>query len=332
MATDDSLRDLIDEIAPVPEPSPEQRARARADLHASYRREKAKRRRTATHWWRRPGLALAAAAAVAAVFVGVNTWPGGAPSLDANLAEIARAARSLEAEELPEGAYVYSRTDSLTLTSSETRDRRPYWYLLPQTIDVWVQGAFVEERRTTGTPIFRDSEFEAVYYAEGGDAADGVGETRRNVVSTRPSSADVISGLSTDVDELRDQIFEELSADPRWTPDDQARVLEHISQLLEPRVFAPPALRAALLEVLAGLDVATVRADDGYVTVSLAYTEASGGDYVVELEFDDRAFLRLYRRTLRAALPGFEHLEGLAAELVFSRPAIVDGPGVYPGG
>ena len=331
MATDDSLRDLIDEMIPLPEPSPEQRDRARAALHASYRREEGGPKRAAPSWWRRPALALAAVTAVAAVFVAVNLLPSGTPSLNANLAEIARAARSLEAEELPEGAYVYARTESLTLFSSQTADGRPYWYLLPQTVDVWVQGAFVEERRTTGTPIFRDPEFAAVYYAEGGDAADGVGETRRKVVATSPRVADVISGLSTDVDELRDQIYEELSQDPLWTPDDQGRILEHISQLLEPQIFAPPELRAALLEILAGLDVATVEATDGSATVALAFTEAAGGDYIVELEFDSQGFLRLYRRTLRKAPPGFEHLEGIADELEFSRPAIVDGPGVLPG-
>ena len=150
MPADDNLRDLFNEVAPPPEPKSEQRERARARLRDEFRSAG----KGSPQWWRQPAAAFAGAVAVVAVIVGVLVLPTSAPAVDANLANIARSARNVDVLELPEGAYVYSRTESLILNIEFPPFGAGVFYLLPETIDVWAQGDSELTERTATTPRF----------------------------------------------------------------------------------------------------------------------------------------------------------------------------------
>ena len=327
MAADDNLRDLFNEVAPPPEPSSEQQAQARARLRAAFESSRPATRR----WWQRPAAAVAGAAAVAAVVVGLLVLPGSTPAVDANLANIAAAARTVPAQELPAGAYVYARSDSLTIAFDPPPDGPGVFYLLPETIEAWVQGDALLETRLVTAPQFFSAADEEKYYTFGADVTDRVGEVVTTPVTGIQNQFD-IAKLSTDTDELLEQIYAELGQDPDWSPADEARTFDFVGQLMDPRLNPPPMLRAALIEVIGLLDVTTEMQPDGGVVASLEYDDAAIGRVLDTLGFDAAGYLVVYRSSVLATAPGVDTPPGLWAELRFSRPAIVDSPGERPPG
>ena len=326
MAADDNLRDLFNEVAPPPEPSSAQRERARAQLRDEFRASP----KSTPRWWQQPAAAVAGAAVVALVIVGALVLPTSAPSVDANLANIAAAARTVPAQELPEGSYVYARTESLTIAHEPPPFGPGVFYLLPETIEVWAQGDSMLETRLVTRPQFSTTEDEEQYYALGADITDRVGE----VVTTSMTGAQnqvEIAGLSTDLDELREQIYEELGQDPEWSPADEARTFNFIVQLMLPRLNSPSMLRAALIELVGSLDVTTERLPGGSVMASIEYEQEGLGRVLDVVEFDAAGYLVTYRSTVLTTAPGVEAPAGLWSELIFSRPAVVDAPGLPPG-
>ena len=325
MPADTQLRAVFDEAIPPVEPTVDQMSTAWAALAEAIEAESTPVARPA--WWRRPQLALAGAVAVLLVVAGAILLPSTAPPLDANLENIARATRQVEAADLPAGDYIYAVTDSRVRIIADLPDGTVIDYILPQRFEVWRGGQFVETRTNTGAPIFTDEVAEAAYYAAGLDIDDGVGQTISLIEADIPNVPD-IEDLSTDREELRRQIFSELSENPDWTPDNEARILEHIAQLMDPVLAAPPQLRAALLEIVAGLEVETAVLATGGVAIEQAYSDG-GIDYLLEIEVDEAGFIRLYRTTITAAPDGIES-PGLIEELIYSRPQLAPEPGVAP--
>jgi hypothetical protein len=273
---------------------------------------------------------MAATAVAVAVVLGVTLLPATTPGVDANLTNIARATRTLTAEELPVGAYVYSRFESTVRIFDATPEGRAFSYLLPETVDVWVRGQYTEERRLAGPPTFTDPTAEAYYYASGRDVAEGIGKTRTVIVEQTLGDVDV-SALSTDVEALREQIIAGLPQNAEAMPDREVRIVDKVTELMDPRHMAPPELRAALLEILAELDVTSQLGADGSVFVEVMYSDTTGTQFLQELEFDAGGYLRVDRFTLLSAPEGVDAPEGLVSEFKYSRPTIVDGSGVLPG-
>ena len=186
------------------------------------------------------------------------------------------------------------------------------------------------ETRLVTRPQFSTTEDEEQYYALGADITDRVGE----VVTTSMTGAQnqvEIAGLSTDLDELREQIYEELGQDPEWSPADEARTFNFIVQLMLPRLNSPSMLRAALIELVGSLDVTTERLPGGSVMASIEYEQEGLGRVLDVVEFDAAGYLVTYRSTVLTTAPGVEAPAGLWSELIFSRPAVVDAPGLPPG-
>lgn len=326
MAADDNLRDLFNEVAPPPEPSSEQEARARAHLRAAFRAAGKPFRR----WWQQPAAAAAAAAVVAVVVAGVLTLPSSTPPVDANLANIARAARTVDVLELPQGAYVYSRTESLIVNYEPPPYGPGVFYLLPETTDVWTRDNSELSQRVAGSPRFFNPADEAAYYAAGQDVIDMIGEVRTTSLSDIPNNS-TLRGLSNDMMVLREQIFAALSADPEWTPENEAAIVNHIANLLNPRLNAPPQLRAALIEIVGTLDVTTKPTDQGHTVAVLDFQSELGAERL-ELEFDAAGYLVVYRTTLVEPGPGIDEPGGLSSELRYSRPSVVAAAGEFPDG
>lgn len=329
MPADDRFREILRGLTVPSEPTDEQKAKARAALHQAYRSEEA-RRRPRRRW--RPSIGWAAAAVAAAVAaVVVITVPGSTPAVDANLAEIARVARTLTAEELPAGAYVYVRSESTVLVATSFEEDGPAaFYLLPTTVDEWVRGTAHEQLVTVGSPTFFNPAHEEEYYASGQAAADRVGETYVERLGDAANIED-ISRWSADVDVLRDQLDAELSLGGGDGLADQVRSFEAIVQLMGPDLNAPPELRAALIEVLATLDITTEMVGDS-VRVTLQSDEVGRGLVRRELDIDTEGFMVRTAVTVVEPSSEFPVPAGTVISLEsFSRPSIVDGPGVFPG-
>ncbi|MCP3974788.1 MAG: hypothetical protein GY720_09870 [bacterium] len=318
MPADDRFRKIIKGSVEPPEPSPAQRERARTALHEAYLVEERPQRRS--RWRPSIGWATAAAAGIAIV-VAVLATPGSTPPLDANLENIARVARTLDTAELPEGSYVYSHMESTVLISSSLGETGPeIFYLLPTSVDIWRLGTTEERRVTVHYPSFFDETSEDAYYAVGEDLGDRVGETYTEALGNIPNQENAAS-WPTDVDALRDQLELE----------DESRTVEEIQQLLDPTLNAPPALRAALIEVLGGLDVTTEMIGD-VVRVTLRAHEPGLGLVLRELDLDSAGFMTRAAITVLEPATQFLVPAGTVISLeTFSRPFIVDGPGVLPG-
>ena len=329
MPADTQLRAVFEDAIPSVEPTTAQMSSAWAALAEAIEAESMPVAQPATRppWWRQPQWAMAGVVAVALIVATAILLPSTAPPLDANLENIARAARQVEAADLPAGSYAYAATDSRVRIIAELPDGTAIDYILPQRIESWQRGRFVETRTHTAPPIFADAASEAAYYAAGLDDDDGVGQTI-TLIETDIPNAPSVRNLSTNADDLRRQIFSELGQNPDWTPDDEARILEHVAQLMDPALAAPPPLRAALLEIIAGLDVETAITGGGGVAVELAYSDG-GAEYLLEVEVDEAGFIRLYRTTLISAADG-KKSPGLIEELIYSRPRVAPGAGVVP--
>jgi len=323
MPADDHLRGMFDEYGAAPEPTDSQREGARRDLYAAMRLE------PVLPWWRRRTVGWGAAAVVAAaVFAFVLVIPTSTRAVDANLAEVAAAARTVDQVNLPAGSYIYFRVESTTYQENETEDGRKISYQLPTTEDLWVLGMSELRQRTAHRPEFSSSSDEEVFYTSELAAAEGIGETLTQPLNDIPNE-ESLEGLSTNPDRLWNRIVDRLSVDPDFAEDDEARIFEHVAQLLGPRLNAPPALRGALLEVLGQLDVITSKTPDGGVVVSQSYSNDFGA-YEQMLEIDKAGHLIRDTLILTAAYGSGDIPVGVIQDIRYSGPAVVAEPGSFP--
>ncbi|NND01912.1 MAG: hypothetical protein HKN91_03925 [Acidimicrobiia bacterium] len=332
MPADDHLRDLFDEMGIPPEPTSEQEAAARARLRSAIRDEAI---RTPLRLGRRPALAFGAAAlSITAAIVAITlVLPGSSPAVDANLAGIAGAARSVVAEELPAGAYVYTHRESSFLSGAQANeDSTVLFYLLPETVDTWTRDNSKQITTTIGTPIFFDTKERTAYYAAGIDESDGVGTTTTEDFVNIPGLLEP-DRWSTDVDVLRQQVAAELAVQGATTSNEDARMLAFVTQLLDPNLNPSPQLRAAIIELIGGLNVTTVMLPSGFVNVTLEYADPVYGSVRHEMELDEAGNLRATRIVVLAPGPDVAIPAGTVIEMTdWSVAAIVDSPGSIPAG
>lgn len=318
---DDHLRALFDAYGEAPAPSSTQRETARGRLHAAMRDEPSGSRLRLV-----PTLGWTAAAAVAAAVVAfVLVVPGSTPQVDANLANIAAAARTVEAAELPEGAYVYFTIESIELTEAQTDEGISLVYRLPTTQEVWVRSGSELRRTTAHPPLFESVDDERAYYASDLPASDGIGETR-TLSLTDILNETKIDRLSYDPGELWQQLFTGDAA-----ANEEAAALEHIAQLLRPRHNASPSLRAALIEVMGRLDVQTRPSADGGAVIVQFYEDAFGS-YEQTLRLDAHGYLTQNLLILRESFVDPDFPTGVVQDISYSRPLVVAEPGQLPAG
>ena len=242
---------LLREITGDPSATPAERARAEAELRA---RIEATRRPPVSRRW---GRWVAAAGAVAALVVILVVVPALRPSpVQAGLTELASAVELLEEGALPPGSYAYTRSEQTVLAtlpgSDFELDTEHVAYLLPATREVWRdnQGT-IQLRTTTHPPVFFSPATEQAYYQAGLDQFDQINEAV-TLTAVGGSEFDP-DAWSTDPDQLHRQILNHIQQGGSDLPD-QVRVFNHAAQLIA-ETGAPPDLRAAVLRVLAKLDL-----------------------------------------------------------------------------
>lgn len=323
----DPLRHIFDGFAAMPAPTAEQVESARRSLSAAIGgntpREPV-----------RPKLRLGVVAAVvlALVVAFATIAPWGRTPAQALLAELAEATRSITPQELPAGSYVYVANEQLVYGDSAAPVDGEFVYvefLLPSRVEAWWQDDTVQLETTVDAPIFFDSEMESFYYANDLDKADFVGQTRTDVFSGVSNQIDP-EEWSDNPDDLATQLQESAEQDRADLPL-EVRILELADQLLTPHRLASPTLRAAVLEVLATLDLDEMRLDGGRVSASITYDRRGFGTVTTEYVFDDQGYL-IERRTttLTGDDQGLIPAGTVFDSLTQTPPIIVPEPGIRP--
>jgi hypothetical protein len=234
---------------------------------------------------RRRWLVPVAAAAVVAIAVAAVVVVSRPNPVEAALGEIAAAARLATPEEIPEGSFLYTRTEGVGLGGTAQGDllgvSGPVYYFTPAERQSWRHGDFVQAVTTIGTPTFLDPEVEAAYYAHGWDKRDHVGET-----ITRQ-----FTGVTNDITDR------DWPTDPRQLREalDEAAREGGLSWPLEYEVFGLATdllrendpgsdVRAALMEVFAGLPLTLVdQTSDGSITLAATFDVPNAQRFMVTL-------------------------------------------------
>jgi hypothetical protein len=293
VADQDPLRRIFDGLVEEPLPTHGQIATAREALLAEIERGS-----TVVPSRRRRVLAVAVAAALVLAIVFTTVVPWNQAPASALLAELAEATRNIAPQDLPPGSYVYVESEQLVSADAAAPVGDEWVYvdlLIPSHIEAWWQGDTVRLETTVGRPVFFDQEMEDFYYAHELDAADSVGETRVDVLAGIANEANP-AAWSTDPDQLAAQMREAADADPAELPF-EVKMLEVADELLAPQLLASPALRAALLDVLATLDIDDQALSDGRILASVTYQRHGFGTVTSDWIFDGSGYLVERRST-----------------------------------
>lgn len=259
-----SHADPIDELVrrAAGEPPPGDRNRVERLFADAVAARGGDHRRTTPLW-----VAVAAVALVGVAVTALRPAPA-----EAVLTEIARAAEKTEPLAVPPGRYAYTRSESLALgvMSADLLPHRetPLAYLLPTEREVWTSAdGTVHMSTTTGRPRFFRPGDEADYDAAGQGAADGVGRT---VAETFTGVVGILEEREwpTDPDRLAATISELIP--PGYERPRDVEMLDIALDLLR-ETGAPARLRAAVVEVVARLDVSVVEQTTAGTTFVVRY-------------------------------------------------------------
>ena len=267
-ARDFPLRELLQAATTVAEPTETETTAARAKLEVAI---SAERRALRNNWFRR--WRFAAAAALLVLFAAAVVVPLlRAPSVNATLADLASATRTLEPSQLAPGEFRYSTRTSLVLGATTTAEGELLAYLLPSTREIWrdFDGNAVITT-SVGNPRFFSEEAEARYYAEGFDRTDRVGQTFTETFAGISDQA-VALAWPSDPESLRRTMTNEIREGESDLPE-SVELVELAARIL---LDAPstPQLRAGVIDVLATLDeIDVTRNDDDTTTVSITYLD-----------------------------------------------------------
>lgn len=287
MASSNEL-DILRRALGEPPPGAEQRASARARLDTAIDTELRAGRPRSSSRRLRAIAATAAALTVIAAVAWVVVWSDEPASA---LEALARSARQVDPMEVPPGAFAYTRSEHVALVGGPGDqfpgiDDEEVAYLLPTTREAWIRAdGFVQLATTTHPPFFFDPRVEAAYYQAGHDRIDGIGET---VTSVFGEVEDPFAGVQwpTDREELAGVLEEWVHLGP-GEPPREVQLLQLVAAILRERILEPD-IRAALIEVLATLDLQVTVADN-LVTVTVDYEQRFSLRYSVS--FDDEANL-----------------------------------------
>lgn len=251
---------MLRHVTGDPSPTPVERAGAEADLRALISTA-TPRRPTRLAWlgsWR---WAAGAAAAAAVLLVVLVVVPSLQPSpAQAGLTELAEAVELLDPAVLPPGSYAFTSSEQVNLAilpgSDFGLDTEFVAYLLASTREIWRDNQDTVQLRTTNhPPTFFSSETEQAYYRTGLDQLDQLNQPV-TLTATGATSDYLPAVWSTDPDLLHQQMLDHIHQGGSDLPDN-ILVLNLAGQLVA-ETGAPPSLRAAILQVLATLDLTLV--------------------------------------------------------------------------
>ncbi len=312
------------------QPSPVQVDAARIRLRQEIAAEREPQRIPTTPWRAR---VVAAVAVVIAFVVATSVLPWGRSTADAYLLEIAEATRVLPATELPEGAYLYTESNGIVSAGStvpEGYELEEIFYLTPLRIQSWIQGDFQLMRETVGEPIFFDEAMERVFYESGLAAFERSGEPVETAHEGYAPPEDPAQ-WSTDVDALRGQLEAVAELAQNGLPLEQ-RIVNVAFGLLLPETQASPAQRAAVIEVVASLDVETEKLADGNVSLSISYEDEYYGAVIESWTIDGSGYLvGATLVTLNGPIDGSLPAGTAFSDIVWSTPQVAEEAGLVPG-
>jgi hypothetical protein len=266
--TPDPFELIRREAAPA-EPSEEDVDRARQRLQAAILAEREKVKRPARRWLV-PSLVTTVLLLVVVGVAILRSTPA-----EAALAEVAEAARVATPIEIPQGSFIYTRSERVDLAIRPGvefgLDQEFVAYLLPSTREVWRQPEteFIQIHTTNHTPTFFDPDVDDAYYRLGLDATDSLGETQ----------IEQLTGVSDPLFEVDwptepAALHEALRGYAAKGGDDrpeEAQVFDLATDLLR-EADPTPELRAAVVEVLARLPIDLLERTDQTITVGVTYT------------------------------------------------------------
>lgn len=260
----DPIDQLLRKAAGNPAAGADQRQRAKdAYLRATHL---ALSPRSRTNRW-----AVLTASAAAIIIVSLAVTSLRPTSAQAALLQIAVAAERTDPLMIPPGQYAHTRSEAVNLAITPSSAERPnsIAYLLSTTREVWISSAGITHITTaTDRPTFFDPGDEAAYYAAGYDKVDGVGDT---VTETFEGATTILTERSwpTVPEQLQDTIVELIPANHERPLD--VEILDIALDLIR-EVGPDPALRAAAVQVIAGLETKIVQQTTNQAIFALSYT------------------------------------------------------------
>lgn len=272
------------EAVPV-EPSEDDVYRAQERLQAAILAEQEKGKRPARRWL----VASLATAFLVVVAGGVALLRPTAA--EAALAEVAEAARAATPIDVPDGSFIYTRSERADLAVRPGIefgvDQEFVAYLLPSTREVWRQPEtqFIQIRTTNHTPTFFTPDVEDAYYRLGLDRTDRLGETQTEQLT---GVTDPLLNVDwpTEPDDLHEALrgYAAQGGDDR--PED-AQIFDVATDLLR-EADPTPELRAAVLEVLRRLPVNLLERTSQTITIGITYTTPTSTRDTITLSHEGR--------------------------------------------
>ncbi len=247
---------MLQRLTGDPSPTPAERAAAEADLRALISTATARRPRRFA--WLGSWRWVAGAAAAAVLLVVLVVVPSLQPSpAQAGLTELAEAVELLKPDVLPSGSYAYTRSEQINLAilpgSDFGLDSQFVAYLMPSTREIWRDNQGTVQLRTTNhPPTFFSPEAEQAYYQGGLDQLDQLNQPVTLTATGAATPLDLI-GWSHHPDQLHQQMLDHIKQGGSDLPD-HIQIFLLARQLLTETGAEPP-LRAAILRVLATLDI-----------------------------------------------------------------------------
>ncbi|MGH8870977.1 MAG: hypothetical protein ACRDWS_03275 [Acidimicrobiia bacterium] len=260
--------ELIRREAEPAEPSEEDVHRARQRLQATILGEQ--KRASPVRRWLVPALVTA----ILLALVGGVAIFRSAPA-EAALAEVAVAAGAASPLDIPQGSFVYTRSERVDLAirpgAEFGLDHEFIAYLLPATREVWRQPEteFIQIRTANHNPTFFDPAAEDAYYRLGLDATDRIDQTQTEQL-TDVTDPLLEEDWPTQPDALHEALRDYASQGGDERPED-IQVFDLATDLL--RETDPiPQLRAAVIEVLAELPIELEEQSSQTITIGITYT------------------------------------------------------------
>lgn len=260
--------ELIRREAVPSEPSVDDYRRARQSIESAISREQLKRTRI-RRGWLIPSLVTASVLfAIASVAI-LRSTPA-----EAALGEVAAAARAAAPLDVPQGSFIYTRSERVDLAIRPGIEfgvsRDNVAYLLSSVREVWrdPDTNFIQIRTTVRIPEFFDPAIEAAYYTSGLDRSDQVGETRSEQFT---GATDPLFEVDwpTEPGPLHEALVEYAAQGGDRRPE-TVSVFDLATDLLR-EADPSPQLRGAILDVLAALPVQLVNKTDDEITIAVTY-------------------------------------------------------------
>lgn len=230
------------------------------------------------------------------------------------LIEIADAARFVDPLEVPQQGYAYTQSQVVTLMVDAMPDGVPIGYLLPTERETWIgTEGFVQIRTTVAEPVFFTTEANDAYYQTGLDRIDRVGETYTETFSG-------VLGLLDEREWPTDPA--ELSHTIRSLPgiSSDADIIDVAIDLIR-ESLAPPELRAAVLELMATLNLRLVEQTEDKTT----FEHSAGGDTpsVYRFTLSSNGQLLEESETLTAGDPQLGIPSGTEVLVIVYQPTVI---------